>query len=78
MADVNLRGYLFKYGFIWLAWVLRRSEPVCFYYDNEPMKIEPEMNIKYLTISFSKKRATERMRKWMLKEVNADGKRKKV
>lgn len=71
----QIRGYVMKYGFIWLGWTVVKRKVVTQYYDNiKEITLEPEMNIEYVTVSLSKKLVYKRINKNCLKIYQGGGK----
>lgn len=69
MAD-QIRGYVMKYGFIWLGWiVVKRTIVVPYHEDIKEIALEPEMNMEYVTVSLSKNRISKRIHEHCLKAL---------
>lgn len=60
---MKYRGFVFKKGFIWIAWILCINNDSVYYYDNEPMKPIYTEGIKFLAFAFTKKRAYKKLEK---------------
>lgn len=65
----NIRGYCYKYGLIWVGWiVIQQEKKAVLYADNKPyMELEPEINIRYLTLGLGYDRVMKRLKNAAIK-----------
>ena len=74
MKPSKFKGYCYKYGFIYVGWLIKYTEherPL--YFNNTPYEtILPETKLDYLTFGFTKKSVMKRLEKHIKKEKTND------
>lgn len=64
------RGYIFKWHFLWLAWVLVQRDCGTYYFDNSKNDVVmPDASIKYLSFSLTRNQAQKKLVKWLERNV---------
>ena len=65
---ITRRGYVFKYGPLYLGWIMKRVEPApILYSDNSPTLTltGSEISIEHLSIAFTESRVFKKLRKFL-------------
>ena len=65
---ITRRGYVFKYGLLYLGWIMKKVEPApVLYNDNSPTLTltSSETSIEYLSIGFSENRVLNKLSKFL-------------
>lgn len=64
--------FIFKKGLFWLAWVYTQGEPAEQYYDNNKTIVYHNAGIKYLSITFTQKRAFKNIERYLQRTGQLD------
>lgn len=63
---IKARAFCFKYGFLWIGWVLEiAEEKSCLYYDNQPSyTVFNTECIRYFCVGMREKKVFDKLRKF--------------
>lgn len=61
--------YLYHFKHLWIGWIMKQPREIPIgYYDNEQKVIlEPEQNLAFVSIGFSRKKVIKKTNKWVEK-----------
>ena len=71
MTETKIRGYCFKYGFIWIGWFVKTSESLSpiYYYDNSTSTtLSFETKIEYMAFGFTERTVLNKLKRYLDKK----------
>lgn len=71
---MNARAFIFKWKFLWIAWVLEHDESLedRLWISNDPVMILKSPKISFFYITFNRKKAWSKTRNFVYKRYSND------